>query len=103
MLEKPIRFGFKLWCITSADRYLLYAESYCGSDTILEESGLGQGGDVVVGLIKNVCCQKGVQKRLTICLRLFLFWMSCLNSELVVLEHFVETAYETLLFSQSYH
>ena len=37
---KPIRFGLKLWCITSTDGYLLYAEPYCGSETILEETGL---------------------------------------------------------------
>ena len=58
---KPIRFVFKLWSITSTDRYLLHVELYCGSDTVLKETGLGQGGDVVMGLIKYVCGQKGVQ------------------------------------------
>ena len=52
MQGKPIKFGFKLWFITSIDGYLLYAETYSGSDTIFEETGLGQGGDVVIGLTK---------------------------------------------------
>ena len=56
---KPIRFGFKLWCITSTDGYLLHAEPYCGFDMILEETGLGQGGDVVIDLIKKCELSEG--------------------------------------------
>ena len=37
---KTIRFGFKLWCLSSSDEYLDYAEFYCGSDTSLNETGL---------------------------------------------------------------
>lgn len=49
---KPVRFGFKLWCITTADGYLLHAEPYCGRATMLKETGLGQGADVVLGLVE---------------------------------------------------
>ena len=51
--EKPIRFGFKLWCITSPEGYFLHAESYCGVDTDLSDTGLGQIADVVLGLIEK--------------------------------------------------
>ena len=50
---KGIWFGFKLWCITSSGRYLLHAEPYCGVDTDLPDTGLGQGADVVLGLIEK--------------------------------------------------
>ena len=43
---KPIRFGFKLWCITSSEGYLLHAEPYCEVDTDLPDTGLGQGADL---------------------------------------------------------
>ena len=47
---KPIRFGFKLWCLASTDGYLFHAEPYCGVDTKLSNTGLGQSADVVLGL-----------------------------------------------------
>ena len=47
------RFGFKLWCITSSEGYLLHAEEYCGADTDLSHTGLGRGSDVVLGLIEK--------------------------------------------------
>ena len=50
---KPIRFGFKLWCIISCEKYRLHAEPYCGVDTDLQDTGLGQGADVVLGLIEK--------------------------------------------------
>ena len=50
---KPIRFRFKLCCITSSERHLLHAEPYCGVDTDLPDTGLGQGADVVLGLIEQ--------------------------------------------------
>ena len=40
---KPIRFGVKLWCVTSSNDYLIHPEPYCGSDTDLPETDLGQG------------------------------------------------------------
>ena len=51
--ERPIRFGFQIWCITSSEGYLLHAEPYCGVDTDLPDTGLGQGADLVLGLIKK--------------------------------------------------
>ena len=51
--RKPIRCGFKLWCITSSEGYLLRAEPYCGVDTDLPDTGLCQGADVVLGLIEK--------------------------------------------------
>ena len=39
---KSIRLGFKLWCITSSEGYLLHAEPYWGVDTDLLDTGLGQ-------------------------------------------------------------
>ena len=47
---KPIRFGFKLWCLTSTDGYLIHAEPYCEADTKLSDIGLGQGADEVLNL-----------------------------------------------------
>ena len=56
---KPIRFGFKLWSIASSDGYLVHAEPYCGSDTDLPVTGLGQGSDVVLGLIEKSKIEAG--------------------------------------------
>ena len=52
--RKPIRFGFKLWCITSSEWYLIHAEPYSGVDTDFPDAGLDQGADVVLGLIESV-------------------------------------------------
>ena len=49
--EKPVRFGFKLWCLCSYDGYMVHAEPYCGSSTDLPNAGYGQGGDIVLGLV----------------------------------------------------
>ena len=48
-----IMFGFKVWCIISSEGYLLHAETYCGVETVLLDTGLGQGADVVFGLIEK--------------------------------------------------
>ena len=48
-----IMFGFKVWCIISSEGYLLHAETYCGVETDLLDTGLGQGADVVFGLIEK--------------------------------------------------
>ena len=50
---KPMRFGFKLWCLC------LHAESYCGKDTDLPETGLGQGFDVALGMTEKCDLTKG--------------------------------------------
>ena len=54
---KPIRFGFKLWCLTSTEGYLFHTEPYCG--TKLKDIGLGQGADVVLGLIEKCNLSSG--------------------------------------------
>ena len=56
---KPIRFGFKLWCITSSEGYFLHAEPYCGVDTDLLDTGLGQGANSVLGLIEKCKVKAG--------------------------------------------
>ena len=43
---KAIRFGFKLWYITSSE-HLLHAEPYCRVDTDLPDTSLGQEPDVL--------------------------------------------------------
>ena len=50
--EKPIPFDFKLWCLALPDGYLFHAAPYCGSNTKPKETRLGQGADIVLGLIK---------------------------------------------------
>ena len=39
---KPIRFGCKLWCLASTDRYMyiLHTEPYCRTDTKLSDTGV---------------------------------------------------------------
>ena len=34
---------------------MIHAEPYCGSDTNIEETGLGQRPDIVLGLIEKKC------------------------------------------------
>lgn len=51
--NKPIRFGYKLWCLCSASGYLFNCIPYAGaSDRYDREIGLG--ADVVLRLLKNV-------------------------------------------------
>ena len=57
--EKPIRFGFKLWCLCSSDGYLPHAEPYYGKDTNLLETSIWQGSDVVLGMIEKCDLTKG--------------------------------------------
>jgi hypothetical protein len=48
---KPIRYGFKNWCVCAPNGYMYHAEPYCGASTRLPETGLGLGGNVVLGLL----------------------------------------------------
>jgi DNA excision repair protein ERCC-6 len=57
MHGKPIRYGYKLWAITSSDGYLIHAEPYCGSSTRITETGHGKSADVVLDLT----CKAGVR------------------------------------------
>ena len=57
--ETPLGLGFKLWCIISSEGYLLHAEPFCGVDTDLPDTGLGQGADGVLGLIEKCKVKAG--------------------------------------------
>ncbi|XP_066258479.1 piggyBac transposable element-derived protein 3-like [Euwallacea similis] len=50
---KPVRFGFKLWCLCSSDGYLFYSLPYSGAQN-QTHSSLGLGGDVVMSLLSVV-------------------------------------------------
>lgn len=50
---KPVRFGFKLWCLTSANGYLFQFSPYGGASTKRIE-GLPLGSEVVFNLLKSV-------------------------------------------------
>lgn len=50
---KPIRFGFKLWCLADTSGFLQHAEPYAGAHTKIDATGLGQGADVVLGLAQK--------------------------------------------------
>ena len=52
---KPIRFGFKLWCLATPLGYLVQMEPYQGAKGQKSEiPGLGMGGSVVVDLISEL-------------------------------------------------
>ena len=50
---KPVRFGFKLWAITSSDGYLHHVEPYCGAHSKIVDRGFGVGGNVVLEMIEK--------------------------------------------------
>ena len=47
--KKPIKKGYKLWCVADDDRYLYKFENYYGkaTSTIEEIKDIGMGGNVV--------------------------------------------------------
>lgn len=49
---KPIRFDFKVWAACTADGFLLHAEPYCGSYTNISDTGLGQGQNLEMEIVK---------------------------------------------------
>ena len=51
---KPVRFGFKLWAISTSDGILRHVEPYCGSHSRISDRGFGLGGNVVLGMIEKV-------------------------------------------------
>ncbi|XP_071053352.1 piggyBac transposable element-derived protein 3-like [Onthophagus taurus] len=51
---KPVRFGFKLWCLCSSDGYLFHIEPYAGAAMKTGKSKLGLGGEVVMQLLPVV-------------------------------------------------
>lgn len=50
---KPVRFGFKPWCLCSSDGYLFYSFPY-GDASDNPKSELGLGDDVVMSLLSVV-------------------------------------------------
>lgn len=48
---KPIRFGFKLWCICSSDGYMYQFLACTGADAKKEKTEVGLGGNVVLQLL----------------------------------------------------
>ena len=98
---KPIWFGFKLWCLASTDKYLFHAELYCGADTKLSDTGLGQGADVVLGLTDKCGLSSGSSVTLTTFLPLFLCLMSFQNGALEVWALFGKIAWKMQQFHQS--
>ena len=51
---KPVRFGFKIWCLCSSNGYLFYSLPYGGSQQHKTKSNIGMGGDVVMNLLSVV-------------------------------------------------
>ena len=51
---KPIRFGFKNWCLNSSSGYLIQCEPYQGQGTTREFRDLGMGGSVVLDLLAEL-------------------------------------------------
>ena len=51
---KPIRFGYKLWCLNTSTGYLMQFEPYQGASTTPLIAGLGMGGSVVADLISEL-------------------------------------------------
>ena len=58
---KPVRFGFKVWCLNSRLGYLIQCDPYQGSSGIYN-ADLGLGGSVVTQLLSKL--QKGLNYRL---------------------------------------
>ena len=51
---KPVRFGYKVWCLATSDGAGVYFEPYCGKDTNVVDNQLGQGPNVVLDLVGKV-------------------------------------------------
>ena len=54
MPAKPIKWGFKMWCLTSSNGVLHHIFPSQGAQTKTTVEGLGQGPDVVLSLVKAV-------------------------------------------------
>lgn len=51
---KPIRWGFKMWCLNTPDGYLIQFEPYQGKGTVTMKPSLGMGGSVVMDLLSEL-------------------------------------------------
>ena len=57
--NKPIKYGFKTWCLNSSRGYLYMVEPYCGKDTNIQCSSNGSGYDVVMHLVESSGLPRG--------------------------------------------
>jgi DNA excision repair protein ERCC-6 len=55
MKGKPVRFGFKIWCLCSSYGYLFKCIPYCGKSAHYNPD-IGLGGSVVMQLLEIVSC-----------------------------------------------
>lgn len=53
MKGKPNRFGYKMWILATAEGELLRVQPYAGASTAIKDFGLGQGPNVVLGLVEQ--------------------------------------------------
>ena len=51
---KPIRFGYKIWCVNTSNGYLIQSIPYQGAGTTSDIKGLGMGGFVVIDLLSKL-------------------------------------------------
>lgn len=61
---KPIRYGFKVWCLNTPNGYLVQMEPYQGAGTVQMRPNLGMGGSVVMELA-SVLSDTGLSDSLT--------------------------------------
>ncbi|XP_065651777.1 piggyBac transposable element-derived protein 3-like [Hydra vulgaris] len=59
--EKPERYGWKVWCLATAEGELLACQPYAGLKTKIKNNGLGQGPDVVLSLSEQYGLKKGTK------------------------------------------
>jgi hypothetical protein len=58
---KPIRFGYKVWMLATPTGELLAVQPYAGGATHIQDFGLGQGPNVVMGLALQYGLQPGAK------------------------------------------
>lgn len=60
-LQKPDRFGWKVWVMATPSGELLVCQPYAGARTKIPDVGLGQGPNVVYGLAEQFDLQPGTK------------------------------------------
>ena len=58
---KPIRYGFKIWTCATSDGMPAWFEPYCCTNTLIRDQGLGQGPNVVLGLVEKAGLRPGMR------------------------------------------
>ena len=61
IMNKPVRYGFKIWCICSENGVPVHMEPYCGKSTLIRDLGMGCGPNVVASLIEKAGIQEGCE------------------------------------------